>query len=200
MSSKSLQATKAASFYHHGGTRIAARSTPRLAIPKVTRPESLLQAPTICAQLVQLVASNPKGEYSPAEVNAYIGQVKHTIRGQVFAVLGWHRVSRRRKGIGVRLWIPPFNSQGAPMPTPDPAITAAFAMAEADRLKDKSLQLIDLWLDAAGAALREPAKAGRDLNRTGELLMAAGNWLAEERTRIADAERMRRISASRQTP
>ncbi len=77
------------------------------------------------------------------------------------------------------------------MPTNDPALTATLALAEADRLKEKNLKLIELWLDTAGATLREPAKTGRDLNRTGELLLAAGNWLTEERTRIADAERLR---------
>ncbi len=74
-----------------------------------------------------------------------------------------------------------------------PELNAAMALAEADRLKNKNLTLIELWMDVAGASLRESAKNGRDrdLNRTGELLLAAGNWLSVERKNIADAERVR---------
>ena len=76
------------------------------------------------------------------------------------------------------------------MPT-TPALTAALALSEADRLKNKNLNLVELWLEAAGANLKKPNQIGRDLNRTGELLLAAGNWLTAERKRIADAERAR---------
>lgn len=76
------------------------------------------------------------------------------------------------------------------MPT-TPARTAALALSEADRLKNKNLTLVELWLEAAGANLQKPGQTGRDLNRTGELLLAAGNWLTAERKRIAEAERAR---------
>lgn len=174
-----------------GGHRIGTRSTTVLAIAKPRRPVSLMQAPAICTQLARLVASNPKPEYTPAEIQACIGQVAHQVRGVVFSMLGWRYRSVRRNNHAVRIWAAPLDHEGIPMPTDNPELTAALALAEADRLTDKNLKLIDLWLDTARATLREPAKTGRDLNRTGELLLAAGNWLTEQRTWIADAERLR---------
>lgn len=174
-----------------GGTRVGTRSTTVAGIGKPRRPVSLAQAPAIGHQLVKLVASNPKPEYTPAEVQASIGPVAYQVRGMVFAMLGWRYRSVRRNNHAVRIWAAPLNPEGIPMPTDNPEMTAALALIEADRLKDKNLKLIELWLDTAGATLREPAKTGRDINRTGELLLAAGNWLTEERKRIADGERAR---------
>jgi len=79
------------------------------------------------------------------------------------------------------------------MATDNPDLNAALTLATADRLKIKNFELIEIWLDAAGAALRGPVKAGRDLNRTGELLLSAGQWLTEERKRLVDEERLRQV-------
>lgn len=174
-----------------GGTRIGARSPRVLAIAKTRRPVSLVQAATICTQLGRLLASNPKLEYTPAEIKNYIGPVSHQVRGMVFAMLGWRYRSVRRNKHAVRIWAAPLSHEGHPMPADNPAIAAALALAEADRLKNKNVNLVELWLEAAGANLQRPNQTPRDFNRTGELLMAAGNWLTVERKRIADAERTR---------
>jgi len=176
-----------------GGHRIGTRSTTVLAIAKPRRPVSLAQAPAICAQLARLVASNPKPEYSPAEIQACIGPVAHQVRGMVFAVLNWRSRLVRHSRRVVRIWAAPRNPEGDVMATDNPDLNAALTLATADRLKIKNFELIEIWLDAAGAALRGPVKAGRDLNRTGELLLSAGQWLTEERKRLVDEERLRQV-------
>ncbi len=174
-----------------GGTRVGARTSTVLGVAKARRPVSLIQAPTIFSQLARLVADKPKAEYTPAEVKASIGPVAHQVRGLVFAMLGWRYRSVRRNKHPVRVWAAPLNHKGIPMPSNNAQLNAALGLAEADRLKNKTLKFIDIWLDTAGATLSQPNKTGRDLNRTGELLLAAGNWLTEERQRIAEAERIR---------
>jgi len=73
-----------------------------------------------------------------------------------------------------------------------PELNAAMALAEADRLKTKNLTLIGLWMDVAAEGLRA-SKSGKDLNRTGELLLVAASWLTDEKKRLLDEEKLRQV-------
>lgn len=73
------------------------------------------------------------------------------------------------------------------------------AAVRASRMR--SLRIVDKWLDVAEGVLSRPdAYTGREINRAGELALAAATWLTAEQKRIerearadADAARMNRI-------
>lgn len=59
-------------------------------------------------------------------------------------------------------------------------------LAEVNDLKSVNAGLIRKWMEAAAQCLNPQAVTGKDFNRTGELLMAAGQQLEAERKRLAE--------------
>lgn len=72
----------------------------------------------------------------------------------------------------------------------DKSIDPDEALDNLRRLTRKSLRTLDMWMDVAAIAMKSPGKlSGNELNRTGELLLAAHQRLAAEEKRLSSAIR-----------
>jgi len=141
--------------------------------------------------LCQLLAVNRKLEFTSGEIRAVVGPMSKPVFGKLMTALSWRYRSVRRNQKAVRIWAAP-TKEGLPMSSNFPELNAAMALAEADRLKTKNLTLIGLWMDVAAEGLRA-SKSGKDLNRTGELLLVAASWLTDEKKRLLDEEKLRQV-------
>lgn len=67
---------------------------------------------------------------------------------------------------------------------------------EVQRLSRKSLRVLEMWMDVAAASIKSPGKlSGSELNRTGELLMAAHQRLVAEEGRLQAQNRTKMFMA-----
>lgn len=82
----------------------------------------------------------------------------------------------------------------------EPLRDPAESLDSVGRLTRKCLRTLDIWMDMAAVAMKSPGKlTGSELNRTGELLMAAQQRLAAEERRLNAAVYAQKLRSTPQT-